>query len=321
MDQNEIVSALVAFMLGLLAKIIYDVWGDRRKRRSLVITKTVLSAFTLSSLDEGIRDQMEVSFNHHPIDSVRLLRVEVENRGSAAVKNQALTVRFSDKAQIVGEPNSESSTEDLRYIEIDNNATAINSRRIKINLLRKGSQLAWNFAVINHELDDFVVEHGISDFDEKFPVSDLEVSSNITSEKISPDVTSRIRRIFVYLLLTQITSLISGSFVFGLQEILRPIGNLLTIFIWVLLIKEIVVGVVPILEWIRSVSSRQEIVEISGDITSSNIAVATKTGSARLSSSIFDKNTLRAILEQAEALSKMGTTPTIKAKSDEDNDD
>ena len=119
MDQKEIVSALVAFILGLLAKIIYDVWSDRRKRKTLLITKTILSSFTLGSLDEGIRNQIDVLYNNRSIESVRLLRVDLENNGSLAVKNQAITVRFADDARIVGEPNSDSSTEDLRNVELD----------------------------------------------------------------------------------------------------------------------------------------------------------------------------------------------------------
>lgn len=280
-----------------------------------MITKTILSSFTLGSLDEGIRSQIEVLFNNRPIESVRLLRVELENNGSSAVKNQAINVRFADDAQIVGEPNSDSSTEDLRNIELDINAITNNSRRFKINMLRKGSQLSWDFVVINHVADDFVVEHGVSSFDSALPEGDLEVSSTITSEKINPDVTSRIRRILIYLILAQITSLFSSSFVFGLQELFRPIGNLLTIMVWIFLIKEISASVVPILEWIRNISSRQEFVEFRGDITSSNIAVATKTAGASVRSSLFDKNILKALLEQAEAYEKMSSVPEIKAKT------
>ena len=188
-------------------------------------------------------------------------------------------------------------------------------------MLRKGSQLSWDFVVINHVSDDFVVEHGVSSFDSKLPESDLEVSSTVTSEKINPDVTSRIRRILVYLILTQIASLISSSLVFSLQELFRPIGNLLTIMVWIFLIKEVSASVVPILEWIRAISSRQEFVEFRGDITSSNIAVATKTAGASVHSSLFDKNILRAVLEQAEAQEKMGSASIVEAKTLKTDDD
>ena len=203
----------------------------------------------------------------------------------------------------------------------DTNAITSNSRRFKINMLRKGSQLSWDFVVINHVSDDFVVEHGVSSFDSKLPESDLEVSSTVTSEKINPDVTSRIRRILVYLILTQIASLISSSLVFSLQELFRPIGNLLTIMVWIFLIKEVSASVVPILEWIRAISSRQEFVEFRGDITSSNIAVATKTAGASVHSSLFDKNILRAVLEQAEAQEKMGSASIVEAKTLKTDDD
>ncbi|MBV7334266.1 hypothetical protein KFU94_39730 [Chloroflexi bacterium TSY] len=129
MPTEDLLGALLAFALGLLAKFLYDIWTDSRKQKSLLFVKTVLSSFRLSDLDDDIRKEMQVSYGHRNIQSVHRVRVEVENNGAAVVNNQAFTVRFSENASIISPPQSQSSSEDLREVQVDEQAKQPNSYR------------------------------------------------------------------------------------------------------------------------------------------------------------------------------------------------
>lgn len=294
MDQNEFISALVAFVLGLLAKFIYDIWSERRKRKSLLITKTTLSSFTLGELDDDIRNQINVNYQHHSIKSIQIVRVHLENNGTSAIKNQAVTVRFEEQAQIIGEPKSDSSSEDLRYVEFDNSIPQLNTRRILVNLLRKSSSLSWDFVVINHGQNDFNVEHGIAKLDKDAIESDLNVTSTISSEKVSLDVVDRIRRIIVYIILIKIAGVFRDSFTFGMQEISRPVMNILIIWGWFLVIREINQSIIPIMGWVRDVFTPQKDITITSQ--DSTIAMSLESGVSTISNTGLDEDTLKALL-------------------------
>lgn len=283
MDQQEFFSALLAFLLGLLAKFIYDIWNERRKRKTLFISKTTISSFTLGSLEKDIREQIEVYYKKLPITSIKLIRVNIENTGWAAIRNQVITIRFSKDAQIIGEPTSDSSSENLRYVETDKDNLSSNTRRFLIKLLRKDASLSWNVAVINHTDNDFVVEHGISTLDKDITESDIDVSSTITNQKIALDVASRFRRIITYSILTQIVALTRDSFVFGFQDLAKPIMNVVIIFMLAFLIREFAQSITPILEWINgtlaNLSPKTDMdFAVSGSVSESTIAISTNTG-------------------------------------------
>lgn len=303
MEQNELISALIAFLLGLLAKFIYDIWSERRKKKSLFITKTTVNSFTLGNLEKEIRNQIEVTYKNHPIKSVQIVRVDVENNGFSAAKNQSISVRFGSEAKIIGEPKSESSSEDLRYVDYDP-IISPNSRRILVKLLRKGTRLSWNFTVINHTQNDFIVEHGVASLDKDVTDSDLDVSSAISNEKISLDVVSRIRRILVYIVLIKISMLFRDSFTFGMQELSRPVMNVLIIWMWFLVIQEINRGIVPFVEWVKEFTNPQKTIEINNASLSegSNIMISTDQGDTKpsITKLELDKKILQELLEKSD---------------------
>jgi len=320
MEVKEIISALIAFLFGLIAKFIYDLWSERRKRKSLLIRKTVLTSFTLGSLEKDIREKLEVLYNHLPITSIQLVRVSMENSGSATIKNQAITIRFGDKAKIIGEPQSNSSSEDLRYIKFDLENPNQNRKRILFELLRKGAKISWDFAVINHNETDFIVEHGISKFDKESEDSDLDVISIITNEKTGLDVSGRVRNIIILMVFTQIVSLLRDAFVVGmpyLHDIATLISNILIITIWVFLIQEIARSVIPIMKWISEVFSQKEPLKIviEGSVEESNIAVSTDNSSGiSINSMKFDKEILRNFLKAIESPKKLPKPSSHKAQ-------
>ena len=297
MELKDIISALVAFLFGLLAKFIYDIWSERRKRKTLLIRKSTLTSFTLGSLEKDIREKIEVLFEKHPIKSIQLVRVSMENSGFSAIKNQAVTIKFGDKAQIIGEPISKSSSEDLRYIKYDYSASTFNKRRILFELLRKGAKVSWDFAVINHDQNDFIVEHGISKNDKEITDNDLDVVSTIANEKISPDLSGRIKRIFTYLIFTQIMVLLRDSFLQNMLQIAAPVINAATIIIWILLIQEVTKSIIPITEWLRETFSPKEKsfqITIEGDVTDSNIIIGDTNS---INTAKFDQKVLREFLD------------------------
>jgi hypothetical protein len=186
MSKEKLVSALVAFVLGLLAKFIYDVWEERRKRKQIVLKKSVISKFNPNELEEGIRESTQVLYQGRNINSIQIVHVEVENKSASALRNQAITVRFSDQAQILNvEQDSETTSEDLRYVALDPQ-TESHKKRYILQLLRKDSHIGWNFTVINHRASDFVVEHGVASTEAK--KTDLDVETLITADKTQLDL-------------------------------------------------------------------------------------------------------------------------------------
>lgn len=229
MTTQEIFPALLAFLFGLLAKFLYDLWAESRQKKSIVFTKKVINSFSVNMLEEKLRERAEVLFDQKAIKSVHIVSVEVENAGLRAVKNQAFTVRFSDKAQILGVPTSKSSSEDLRYVKDEQ--VEKNAHRFVIHLLQKRRKLAWEFVVINTDTKDFIIEHGISPQSSDFTDADLDVGSTVISSKIQLDLVSQIKRalfiVFLTVALTIVTEPITNIFGNGASLALRATSILL----------------------------------------------------------------------------------------------
>lgn len=257
MESADIYKALLGFFLGLVAKLIYDLWSEARKEKTLSFEKTVLSSFTISSLDKNIRDQTRVVYNNLPVESIHLVRVEVSNPSLSAIKNQAFTVRFSKDAKIIGIPKSQSSSEDLRYAEIDWEASTQNSCRFKLFLLRKTKNVSWDFAVINHTKADFQIEHGIITKDGNFEGVDLDVSSKVSGQKVQLDLVERLYRIISFLIIIQIITLVRNSIVFSaIHSISTPVANLGIIIFWMLILWETRKVAGPFMDWIASLGAK-----------------------------------------------------------------
>lgn len=237
---KTLIPAVVTFALGLLAKFAYDLWKERRKRKTVVITKTVLSSFSPNSLDDDIRKAVEVNFQGRVINTIQLVRVEIENTSANAVKKQALTVRFSDQAQIIGTPKTTGSSEDFRYVKADDSAPKPNTQRFIVDLLQKGRSLAWDFAVINHQEADFVVEHGVATAEAKDV--DLDVLPTITTEKAQVNLAGRIQRavrLLIYILIAYFLKDILPRTIFGpLVALAAPLFTIAIIWLLLTLMRE-----------------------------------------------------------------------------------
>ncbi len=240
----------IAFVFGLVAKFIYDIWYEKRQRKSLLYVKTILSSFTIDSLEESIREQISVAYAHKDINSIHLVKIEVENNGSSVIKNQAFTVRFSKDAEILSDPISTSSSEDLRHIDIES-PEFDNSRRFSIHLLRKGATVSWIITVINHDKHEFIVEPGVLISDYSDENVDLDVSSKITSERAEIDLTDRVKKILIALIslltLVFIHNTSSRLLYSGLSTI---ISSVFIISLFAYLLMELVNTVGPFFEWL-----------------------------------------------------------------------
>lgn len=216
MSEEDLFRALLAFLLGLAAKFIYDIWAERRRRKSLVFSKVVLSSFSISSLEDQLREQTQVLYQGYQVNSIHLVRVRIRNAGYASIKSQAFTVRFGEKAKIIGNPAISGSSEDLRFIEPDLSRTG-NERRFIVHLIQKGHEIVFDFAVINHESPNFEIEPGIDLKDAKsMDDTDLDVVPTITGEKIGIDFIQTVTRFVSIALLIPIMYLIR-SFLEGLD--------------------------------------------------------------------------------------------------------
>ncbi len=315
MPKEELAAALVAFLLGLLAKFLYDIWSDRRKRKSLVFVKTVVSSFNLNSLEEDLREQTQVIYTGHPVKSIHLVRVEVENSGFLAVANQAFTVRFSKDAQIIGEPQSESSEEDLRFVERDLSSDKQNSRRFIIKLLQKSRQLSWDLTVINHEQSDFVVEHGIATTDEKLEGVDVDVSSTITSEKAQIDLIGRIRRVLVLLISIPVIIITRELITFSLDYFewnfpIVPITNIAIVWLLLLVIRDIWQSIEPLVSLLNKRDTDTASIISIDHIEGSTIGIASQEAGITQTSNGLDDKIVQTLLvdEAVRKLSEMDST-------------
>lgn len=249
MTTEEVVKTLVTFLLGLLAKVIYDIWAERRKKKAIILRKSVISAFNQSGLEEAIRKSTDVFYQGHKIESIQVVHVEVENSGKSAVRNQALTIRFSDQATILNvEPDSQTTSEDLRYVETDSQA-APNAKRYIIKLLRKDCRMGWNLTVINHNQSEFAVEHGVAST--VAAETDLDVESLITSGKTRADLAKRVYRVILLLISIRVLALLQGILPVGFVDLAKPVFTLLIIGVWIFIIREVQELLVPLFNWLE----------------------------------------------------------------------
>ena len=62
MTVEDLLKALLGFLLGLTAKMVYDLWSEKRKQQHIVLRKIVRSSFSTSQLDEKLRKDVQVLF-------------------------------------------------------------------------------------------------------------------------------------------------------------------------------------------------------------------------------------------------------------------
>lgn len=199
MKPEDIISAVVAFLLGLLSKLVYDLWADRRKKQELTFYKRTVSSFSTSMLGDKLRDSTALLFSGERVQSIQLVSVEVENTGSRAVRNQAFTVRFDEKARILGMPKSLSTSEDMRFVQVEELSAQENAYRFNIQLLQKKHRLGWEMAVVDNTSGIINIEHGLATSISDLNEVDLDVSSVVTGSKAQLDALGRIRRMLVIL--------------------------------------------------------------------------------------------------------------------------
>ena len=198
MELKDVIPGLIAFITGLLAKIIYDIWVERRKKKAILYSKKVIGSFSMNLLSENIRKRTQVLFDNSNIDSVQIIKVSIENDGGSSVRNQAFTVRFGEKATILGTPITDSSSEDLRYIKAVQ-GDGPNSYRFTVNLLQTKRKLSWDFTVINNDQGTIKIEPGINSQKEDFSDTDLDVAFALSEEKAANDLISQLKNTLIIL--------------------------------------------------------------------------------------------------------------------------
>lgn len=298
MTPRDLVAAVFAFLLGLLAKFVYDLWSESRKKKYLEFTKTIQSSFSINKIAEDLRKQIQVLYEGQAINSIHLVRVDVENTSLSAISNQTFTVRFSELAHIIGDPQSDSSSEDLRFVEADTETDAPNLRRFIIRRILKGRRLSWVFAVVNHdETKKIEVEHGTL---EEASGEDLNVEPTEKEEKAQLDLEERLRRIVTFLILVPIVVLLRNalSAVPGSEPLLVPFFSGLLTVVWLILLSLIIGTISPLMNWLRGLRASGEYVGgdlISiGNITTSRGVAIGEAASAQLLQ--LDEEVLRRLL-------------------------
>jgi hypothetical protein len=258
MTFQEIISGLFAFLLGLIAKFIYDLWVDRRQRQALTFTKKTLSSFSSDILGEGLRDRTQLLFSNVPVRSIQIVVVEVENTGSRAVKNQAFTVRFDDKARILGKPRELTSSEDFRFVQEEKIENEDNVYRFKIHLLQKRRRLSWEFVVIDNLSGKFVVEHGVAAEGDNLTDVDLDVSSVITTSRAQLDLIGQVRRSVSILIGIAIIGSIRDIAISFLGNFTSALLNPIIILLLLILFYNTQKAIAPLLELLRSLGESRE---------------------------------------------------------------
>jgi hypothetical protein len=253
MTLEQVLSALLAFILGLLSKVLYDVWSERRRKKSLLFTKSTLSSFSIGRLEKDLREQLEVLYQGRPLKSIHLFEVGVENDGYAVVRNQAVTVEFDENAVILGQPESDSSPEDLRYVHQDSSVSSPNKSRFIIDLLQKGRSIAWRFVVIDQQDEDFNIHPGLAEKDAE--EVDFDVDTSFTQERIRLNLADRIRRLVYLVIGVSALSVLRGVFIRQTQELAVPIINMLIIALLLWIGDQAASIVLPLMNWIREVIS------------------------------------------------------------------
>jgi predicted flap endonuclease-1-like 5' DNA nuclease len=221
-------------------------------------------------LEEDLQKQLEVRYQGYPIKSIHLIEMGVENSGHAVVKNQTFTVKFSADAQILGELESESSPEDLRYIRRDRSADSGNQRRFVIDLLQKGRSVTWKFIVINQQNQDFHIYPGVVEKDEE--KVDFDVETAVTEERIQVNLVQRIKRIVYLIIGTLALMVLREVFTPPLRNLIVPMFNLLIGGLLMWAAQQASDTVIPFMNWIRETREAAEKPEYDVDI--SNCAYA-----------------------------------------------
>jgi hypothetical protein len=228
------------------------------------------------------------------------------------VKKQAFTVRFSDEAQMIGEPKSVGSSEDFRYVKSDTSASKRNSRRFILDLLQRGRTLAWDFAVINHNEGDFTVEHGVATIDDKD--ADLDVLPTFTTDRAQINLAGRIQRAIRLIIYIEIASLMKDflpSRLFGaLVGLTVPLFNIVIIWLLIILMREIMLIIPSLMEWWGSTGSPRDHISIDAG-ADSNIVVAPH-GTASMRNIIPSEDALRAFLNGTDSRAAGETEATAR---------
>lgn len=214
LSNEQILLAILAFIFGLLSKFIFDIWDEKRKRQSLTFTKRTISSFSATQLGKELAEQTKLYFNEEIVESIQIVSIQVENTGASAVRKQAFSVHFDEMARILGTPESKSSSEDLRFVNVERVQHKMNSYRFSIDILQKGRKLAWKFVVVDNLSSEIKIEHGLaaaslSDLEEV----DLDVNSVIVSSRAQLDLIGRLKVILgllVGILALYITKDIAG---------------------------------------------------------------------------------------------------------------
>jgi hypothetical protein len=265
----KILMPVFTFVLGLISKFLYDIWRERRTKKTMLVTKSIVTSFTREQLEENIRPMTEVMYSGHEIDSICVARVEIENNCSSPLRNQTCTVTFGDQATILGDPICVECTEDRNFVLHDSGENSNISRKFILMLLRPHRRIAWHFTVINH-IGDFSVTHSIQAKTEQFEEADLDVEPIYSADKrIELSLERHLLRIASLLISIQIVGLIGDAFrpfIFGLDEVLRPITNGVQIWLWLLVIGTCAKSITPLMNWFREINRRDSTnsVEVSG---------------------------------------------------------
>ena len=288
MSNEDLVKALFAFLLGLLAKILYDFWNERRKRKGLAFTKTIIGSFTKDSLEEQLQDYTQVYYSGLDVQSIHLVRVKLKNVGYAAIKHQVFSVKFTENAQIIGRPALSGSDEDLKLITEDHSQKA-NQQRFVVDVIQKGREIAVDFVVINHGTSEFEVQHGIDpEMATSMDPTDLDVDVSLSGEQLGVNFVSLLKQWVIVALLLPIMYVIRNL----LNDLGGTVGSVTFASLWNIFIIGAWIGLmhisyrlVPLLiEWLETfIFGPGTLTRIAGDYISGDKVGADKVSSDKIS--------------------------------------
>jgi hypothetical protein len=204
---SEIVAAVLAFLFGLVSKLLFDSWTESRQKQSLLFSKKVKASFSTSSLSKEIRENASLIYNGQEVTQLLIVTIDVENNGRSRVRNQAFTIVCDSKdARIINDPKYSGSPEDLEFVQEDESKQTANTRRFIIRLLQRKHRLSWEFVVVSCNVGDIKIYPGLASEEAQ---TDFDVNSPVVSSKMQVDLEGRLANITLYLTMTGALILLS----------------------------------------------------------------------------------------------------------------
>ncbi|NOK62948.1 MAG: hypothetical protein GFH27_549293n345 [Chloroflexi bacterium AL-W] len=244
-----LISAVLAFPIGILVSLIAQSTIDRRQKLQLMYERKSEQTFVLAK--EELQDKISIIYQGREIKNLYFFNLRIVNSGRKTIRNQAFTCLFSENTQSIDPSFPRVTTIPPREIDIVPSPHNINPNELRYTIiaLGPGQSINIDFLTVNNKTSEFQVIFRNNDQEE---VSFVE--GNITS---SPDLDWHLLRSILSLLLIVI--------IFQVASIVPVAGSLVSIILILPLLLIFIRSVRPVLSAItRKLNSQSDGVIING---------------------------------------------------------